>query len=108
MPATGTRTQSVNEWHSVLLQLDETLQASLRNLNEQEQWVAVEDESPADTEMEIEARLDRRIRQLSARVAEAEQSADDVGAALASAEEELRRWAANIEAIAHRVDMISR
>lgn len=107
MTAVGERTRSVDQWRSVLMQLDATLQTSLENLDQQEELIGDDDEVESTADLEIEARLDQRIRQLSERVADAEQSAEIVGAELAAAEDDLRRWVEQVGAIANRIDVIS-
>ena len=107
MTAVGERTRSVDEWHSVLQHLDATLQSSLQNLDQQENWLTADDDAQSAADLELEARLDHRIRQLSARVTEAEQSAAVVGAELAAAEEDLRHWVEQIGVIAQKIDVIT-
>jgi hypothetical protein len=107
MTVTGARTRSVDQWHSVLTQLDQTLQSSLANLDAQDEWLGDDDEFDSTGELEIEAKLDQRIRQISARVAEAEESAALVSAELAAAEDDLRKWVEQVGAIAKQIDVIS-
>lgn len=100
------RTRSVDDWQWVMWQLDATLQQSLDNLAAQESVLDDDvDDLPVDSD--IEARLDQRLQQLSQRVAEAEASAAIVGAELAAAEDELRRWVEQLGGIARRIDIIS-
>lgn len=100
------QTRSVDDWHSVLWQLDATLQKSLDRLAAQDVLLG-DDAADQPVDSDIEARLDQRLQQLSNRIAEAEASAADVGAELAAAEDELRRWVEQLGGIAQRIDVIS-
>jgi uncharacterized coiled-coil protein SlyX len=52
----------------------------------------------------LTGRFDDRVRKLAERVAAAEQSADTVGAELAAAETDLRRWAERLAALRQRFE----
>lgn len=52
----------------------------------------------------LTGRFDERVTKLAERVAAAEQSADAVGAELAAAETELRRWAEQLAALRQRFE----
>jgi hypothetical protein len=98
---------TVRAWQVALDQMDEALAAALADAERRER--AAEDAaaapvSPAASRCRtLAGRFDERVKQLAARVAEAERSAEAVGAELAAAETDLRHWADQLAGIRGRL-----
>lgn len=93
-------------WYAVLAQVENTIAESLRDVERQEALVAGDPVTGLARMDRVQNRLNERIKKLADRVAEAERSAEIVGAELASAEAELRDWVAQIGGIAKQIEVI--
>lgn len=104
MTATTAQTRAVLEWLAMLDQVEATIVRSVIFTDGAELAAPTDDE--ASDSKRLTSRLDRRIRKLGERVAEAERSADAVCAELAGAEDELRRWVDQVHGISARLNTI--
>jgi uncharacterized coiled-coil protein SlyX len=102
-------TYTTDGWQTVLAEIETASADMLSELDTREAVLArTGDEEGGESFRKTQTRINARLQKLGERIAAAERSADEVGAEIAAAENDLRQWHEQVHALHARLTAFAR